>query len=114
MSTILRLAREQLVAYNTAQLEPFAACYHPEVEVFREEELSFRGRDVLRERYRDLFERWAFGAAVPERLHLGGHCVDFETWWRVNPDNGQRSTGTMLARYQEGDGLIARVQFLGG
>ena len=112
MSAILRLAQEQLDAYNGSDLDRFAQCYHAEVVVFQNEELSFRGRGTLRARYADLFSRWTFGATVSQQLHLGSHCIDLEDWWRVNPDTSERTSGRVLVRYQLGDGLIARVQFL--
>ena len=43
---------------------------------------------------------------------MGPHCVDYERWWRVDPDTGERSEGEGLVRYQERDGQIALVQFL--
>jgi hypothetical protein len=58
-----------------------------------------------------MFERGNFGATVDQRLHLGAHCVDLESWWRVGAD-GERSKGMVLVRYLERDGAIGVVQFL--
>jgi len=33
-------------------------------------------------------------------------------WWRVDPNTGERSGGTVLVRYEERAGLIGIVQFL--
>jgi hypothetical protein len=110
--SIEELARRQLAAYNASDLEAFVACYHEDVRVLRGEEESLRGRDAFRERYLSLFEDWDFGADVPERLQLGDHCVDYETWWRVDPSSGERSEGSVLVRYLARDGLIGLVQFL--
>ena len=112
MTDIAELAARQLAAYNAADLEAFVACYHEDVRVLRGEEESLRGREALRERYRGLFEDWSFGAEVPQRLHLGQHCVDYETWWRIAPDSDERMEGAVLVRYMERDGLIGLVQFL--
>ena len=59
-----------------------------------------------------MFEEWSFGAEVPERLHLGAHCVDMETWWRTDPESGEESRGQVLVRYEARDGRIGLVQFL--
>lgn len=113
MPTIEELAIRQLAAYNAADLEAFVACYHEDVLVLADDEESLRGRADFRQRYRSLFEgAWAFGAAVPQRLSVGAHCVDYETWWRVDPETSERSEGLVLVRYSERDGLIGVVQFL--
>tara|TARA_B100001250_G_C19455482_1_gene637828 strand:+ start:349 stop:690 length:342 start_codon:yes stop_codon:yes gene_type:complete len=112
MSVIVDLAKRQLDAYNAASLEAFVACYHDDVRVFHGEELSIEGKALFRERYRTLFTEWRFGAEVPQRLNLGSHCIDYERWWRIDPESGQRSEGELLVRYHERDGVIAVVQFL--
>lgn len=71
-----------------------------------------RGRDALRERYRNLFENITFGGEATERIHVGPHCVDFERWWRLDPETGARQEGEVLVHYTERDGLIGWVRFL--
>ena len=112
MTTIEQLAQRQLDAYNRSDLDAFVACYHPDVRVFNGDEQSINGRDEMRDRYRDLFSEWQFGASVPQRISLNTHCVDLEAWWRIDPDTGARSEGQVLVRYEERDGLIGTVQFL--
>ena len=112
MTRIERLAQQQLDAYNASDLDAFVACYHPDVCVFNGDEQSVMGRDEFRKRYQTLFDEWQFGASVPRRMSLNTHCVDFETWWRVDPNTGERSEGTVLVRYEERDGLIGTAQFL--
>ena len=89
-------------------------CYHPSVSVYEGEELSFTGKDSLRERYQSLFADWDFGAEVTQRLVHAQHCIDDETWWRIAPDSGERSEGRLLVQYTERDGTIAVVRFLDG
>lgn len=113
MTDIAQLAQAQLDAYNAADLDAFIACYHPDVVVMEGDAISFSGREAMRERYRDLFSDWTFGASVPERLVAGSHCVDRELYWRIDPETTERSEGEVLVRYTAADGLIARVQFLG-
>ena len=90
----------------------FAACFHEAVRVYEGDDCTIEGRDALRERYRTLFEGGGFGADVPTRLVQGPHCVDHETWWRVDPDSGERRGGALLVRYTLRDQLIGTVQFL--
>lgn len=112
MSNIEELAARQLDAYNRSDLEAFVACYHEDVRVLGEEDESVRGRDAFRERYRGLFEDWTFGAEVPKRMSLAGHCVDLEHWWRIEPGTGARSEGSVMVHYTEREGLIGTVRFL--
>lgn len=109
---IQTLAARQLSAYNTSDLDAFVACYHPEVRVFDDLELSFEGRDAFRARYAPMFEHGDFGGEVPQRVVMGIHCVDLEHWWRRDPETGERRHGSLLVRYTERDGLIGTVQFL--
>ena len=106
-TAIVKLATEQLAAYNRADLDAFCACYHPDVRVFNGEKEKPRGIDAFRERYVKLFAAGGFGASVPTRVALGDHCVDLEHWWRDGGKNGK-----VLVRYTERDGLIGTVQFL--
>ena len=112
MSKIIALAQAQLSAYNAADLDAFVGCYHPDVRVFSGEEQTIVGSEAFRERYRDLFVDWEFGATVSQQLSVENHCVDLEHWWRVDPQNQQRETGTILVRYTLREGRIGTVQFL--
>ena len=44
MSTIAELAQRQLAAYNTADLDGFCACYHPQVAVWDDTSETLRRR----------------------------------------------------------------------
>jgi hypothetical protein len=112
VSLAAELAARQLAAYNAADLDAFCACYHPEVEVWNDREPGFQGIEAFRDRYRDLFARWEFGATVSERVSLGDHAIDLEHWWRVNPETCERTEGDLLVRYTVRDGRIGVVQFL--
>ncbi len=112
MTRIEHLAEQQLDAYNRADLDAFVACYHADVLVLNGDEISANGIDEFRDRYQNLFNQRKFGASVPKRIVLNAHCVDFEEWWRIDPNTGERSEGQILVRYQEREGLIGTVQFL--
>ncbi len=112
MTTIERLAQQQLDAYNRSDLDAFVACYHPDVRVMSGDEQTIEGIDDFRERYQELFREWQFGATVSQRMSLHTHCVDLEEWWRIDPSTGERSEGQILVRYEEREGRIGTVQFL--
>ena len=112
MNTIEALAIQQLAAYNESQLEEFVMCYHPDVVVYDGDEKVCEGREGFRERYRDLFERFEFEGTVPDRLVNGGHCVDLEHYWRVNPETGKRTEGSILVCYSLRENSIGVVRFL--
>lgn len=112
MPAIADLAARQLAAYNAADLDAFCDCYHSDVRVFDDLDEQSPGLEAFRERYRDLFERWRFGAEVSQRLVLGEHAVDLERWWRTDPDDGTRHEGEILVRYTLRADRIGVVQFL--
>ena len=113
-SPVAELAARQLEAYNRADLEAFCACYHDQVRVLDEDgRPTMEGLPVFRERYGAMFEKLTeIAAEVETRIVLGSHCVDLEHWSRVDPETGERSTGTVLVRYTERDGKLAIVEFL--
>lgn len=107
-----RLAQAQLDAYNAHDIQSFAACYHPDVEVFDlGGELRFRGRERLVETYGPIFQaKTSLRAELVGRLVVGDTAVDQE-----------RVTGLVegevvhaLAIYKVREGLIAQVWFVRG
>ena len=111
--TISELAERQLTAYNHADLSSFCACYHRDVVVLDAEgQISLQGIEAFRARYAPMFARGGFGAEVPRRLTVGEHCVDYEHYWRNDPEGGPQVSGELLVRYQLREGLIGLVQFL--
>ena len=111
--TIEELAEHQLSAYNHANLEGFCACYHDDVVVLDADgAVILKGIVAFRSRYAPMFARGGFGADVSERLVMGDHCVDFEQYWREDPNGGKLVRGKLLVRYHRREGLIGLVQFL--
>ena len=109
--TISELAARQLEAYNRSDLNEFVACYHREVEVYRDGELTIRGRDAFREQYTRLFKEMDFGASVPERVATETTCADLEHYWRIDPETNERIEGTVLVVYGIREGTIGTVRF---
>ena len=112
-AAVVALATEQLRAYNAHDLGAFCACYHAVVKVLDADgKVGIQGIAAFREKYRPMFERGGFGATIDARVAHDRHCVERETWWRKDPETGERKTGTLLVRYTERDGKIAVVEFL--
>jgi len=105
-SLIRELAARQLAAYNAADLDAFCACYHPEVVVENDGEVTLQGIEAFRARYRAMFDAGGFSATVDERLAHGAHCVDREDYRRADGTEGR-----VLVHYTLREGLIGRVQF---
>ncbi len=111
MTTPADLAQRQLDAYNARDLEAFAACYHPEVEVrdFPSGELRLTGHAALRERYGPMFrERTALHADVVQRIAQGQVVIDQERV-RGLSDAGEVEA---VAIYEVDGDTIRRVWFV--
>ena len=113
MSDAATLAQRQLDAYNSGDIDAFAACYAEDVQVWdlHTGELQYRGRARLIERYGALFARCPdLHAELTGRLALTHTAVDQE-----------RVTGLIegevvhaIATYEVRDGLIIQVWFARG
>jgi hypothetical protein len=112
MELIERLAERQLEAYNASDLDAFVACYHRDVRVWDGSDCVCEGIASFRARYKELFERFKFGAVVPQRLTAKRHCVDLEHWWRLSPETSERQTGTVFVHYTAHEDRIIEVRFL--
>ena len=106
-----RAAQRQLDAYNAHDTESFAACYHPEVEIFdlKTGELTMSGRDALHQAYGEMFEAFPeVLARVTSRTVVGNVAFDRET---VTGRGGEPLE--VMAVYEvDGDELIRRVWFV--
>lgn len=111
---VLALSHRQLAAYNRADIDAFAACFHSDVVVLDHTGArSIEGIDAFRAKYGAMFaqHRDVF-AEVSERVVLGAHVVELERWSRTERSTGVSSSGTVIVRYTEQDGLIRWVEFL--
>ncbi|MGY0236161.1 nuclear transport factor 2 family protein [Longispora urticae] len=101
------VVERQLAAYNSHDLEAFAATYAPDVRVNRRDGSHFVGRDALRERYADQFALGRCRAEIIGRLTEGDWVVDHEVAHGIR-DEPLR----VLVAYRVREGLIDRVDFL--
>lgn len=81
-SRAARAAQRQLDAYNKRDADAFAACFHPDVQLFDLKSGALRGepgRDALRETYGGVFARCTeLHAEVTSRAVVGNTAFDRE------------------------------------
>lgn len=112
MSAIAALAARQLEAYNRADLDAFCACYHPDVVVLDADgAVRQQGASAFRAAYAPMFARGGFGATVTHRHTVGPHGFDLESFWRDDPETGERIEGVVMVRYTLREDRIGLVQF---
>ena len=102
---------KQVVAYNSRNIEDFAACHHPEVELYSlgESEPFVRGREQLRNRYKDIFDGSPeLHTEIVQRMIMGNTVIDKE----IVTGRAGVASQNFIAIYQIAEGLIARVDFL--
>ncbi|MFB6989339.1 SgcJ/EcaC family oxidoreductase [Streptomyces sp. NPDC056304] len=98
----------QLAAYNSHDLEAFAATYAPDVCINRRSGDRLLGRDAVREEYTDMFAKGRCRAEIVGRVIEGEWVVDHEIAHGITNDPLR-----VLVAYRVRDGLIDHVDFLG-
>ncbi len=112
-SAVVKLAIAQLKAYNAHDLDAFCAAYHDDVTVLDGNgKVKYSGIKTFRQKYSPMFKAGGFGATIDRRIVMAPHAIERESWFRTDPNTGQKKTGTILVRYTEKDGKIAIVQFI--
>lgn len=102
------VVERQLAAYNSHDLEAFAATYAPDVCINRRSGDRLLGRDAVREAYAEMFAKGRCRAEIVGRLTEGDWVVDHEIAHGIMDDPLR-----VLVAYRVRDGLIDRVDFLG-
>ncbi|WP_377273094.1 nuclear transport factor 2 family protein [Peterkaempfera sp. SMS 1(5)a] len=102
------VVEQQLTAYNSHDLDAFAATYAEDVHITRADGSEIRGREALRGSYAGQFAKGLCRAEIVGRLTEGDWVVDHEIAHGVA--DGQVR---VLVAYRVRDGLIDRVDFLG-
>ena len=75
------IIQKQVLAYNARSIDDFAACHHPEVELFSlGEKVPFViGRQKLWTRYKEIFDQSPnLHTEVVQRMTLGNTVIDKE------------------------------------
>jgi hypothetical protein len=120
LRTIIELSEAQLVAYNRRDLEAFCACFTEDVRVVDEAcHVTIDGGAAFRARYAELFGKWSeIGGVVLQRMVLGPHVVEHESYYRKDAEGVVRESGEVIVRYTKRDNggasKIAMVEFLRG
>lgn len=105
------IVQKQVEAYNSRDIDTFAACHHPEVElfIFPEVEPFAKGNATLKERYRGIFnESPNLNCQVNNRIVMGNTVIDHET---VTGRKGV-AVSEIIAIYEIKDGLIFKAHFI--
>lgn len=106
-----QLAQRQLDAYNARDLDAFAACYAEDVEArsLGSDEVLFRGRQSLRDRYGPMFRSSPeLHCELVKRLVMGRFVFDEE---RVTGRDGGPGVSRVVAIYEVRDRLIRKIWF---
>ncbi|MFJ4092788.1 nuclear transport factor 2 family protein [Kitasatospora sp. NPDC089913] len=102
------VVERQLAAYNSHDIDAFAATYAEDVTVRRADGSLLQGRQALRDRYAGQFAAGRCRAEIVGRLTEGDWVVDQEI------AHGLADTPVrVLVAYRVRNGLIDRVDFLG-
>lgn len=106
------VVQRQLETYNRRDLDGFCEVFAEDAQIFDLGSAvpSFSGKDAIRVRYRELFERSpSLHSDVVNRMTLGRVVVDLE---HITGRNGSPGVFTVLAIYEVEAGKIQRVHFV--
>lgn len=105
---IEELAQKQLECYNAHDLEGFLACYSEDVEVYhlKTNELLFKGKKAMRDRYAKRFESKVH-ARLENRMILKDQAIDYEYVTSVDSEPKRA-----IAIYLEEEQVIRKVWFI--
>ncbi len=102
---------KQVVAYNSRNIEDFAACHHPEVELYSlgESEPFVKGREQLYKRYNEIFDQSPeLHTEIVQRMVMGNTVIDKE----IITGRAGVNTQQFIAIYEIKEGLIATAHFV--
>lgn len=105
------VVQRQLETYNRRDLDGFCALFADDAQIFDLGATvpTFIGKEAIRVRYRDLFERSpALHSIVLNRTALGRVVVDLE---HITGRNGSPGVFAVLAIYEVDAAKIQRVHF---
>ena len=106
-----RIAQQQLDAYNRQNIDEFLAVYSDDVTVmtFPGDEVMYRGKEKMRERYSQLFKNNPNQhAELISRMAKGNIVIDYE--YATGRANGQSIYA--IAMYEIEEDKIQKVWFV--
>ncbi|KZN67627.1 nuclear transport factor 2 family protein [Pseudoalteromonas luteoviolacea] len=105
----------QLDAYNSQDIDAFAATYADDVEIYQGQNLVFKGKQTLVERYGKKFASLSYLRATSmTRMIQGRFLVDHElAESSTQPNKEIDNSVKVIAAYEVENGLIKRVTFMG-
>lgn len=112
----ISLIDKQLDAYNTRDIDAFAATYHDDIEIFTlAGGLQYQGKATLKAKYGAKFARLKYLHATSlTRIVQGQYLVDHELAESASEDkNTIDKSIKVIAAYEVQDGFIRRVTFMG-
>lgn len=102
------IVQQQLVAYNSRDIDGFMATYSDDVKLYDfPNELKVEGKDAMKNSYKGFFENTAdLNSKILKRIVLGNKVIDHE----LVTANG--NTSKVVAVYEIENGLINKVTFI--
>ncbi len=103
------LANAQLEAYNNRDIEAFLVPYSDTVKVYNDKkELLYQGKETMRERYGDMFERMTdLNCNLLNRIAVGNTVIEHE---EVTFSAGQKVYAIVM--YKVAENKIQEVHFI--
>ena len=111
MNTTEKIVQKQLDSYNARNLEPYLECFSDDVQVFSfpSGEMTYSGKDKLRDIYADIFEQSPnLHCELLNRIVFDNKVIDHES---VTGRKGVDVT-EIVAIYEIENGLIAKAHFM--
>lgn len=102
------IVQQQLVAYNSRDIDGFVATYSDDVKLYDfPNELKVEGKDAMKNSYKGFFENTTdLNSKILKRIVLGNKVIDHE----LVTANG--NTSKVVAVYEIENGLINKVTFI--
>lgn len=111
MNTAETIVQKQLDSYNNRDLQPYLDCFADDIEVFNFStgEMTYSGKDKLREIYANIFEKSPnLHCELLNRIVFDNKVIDHEkVTGRIGVDITE-----IVAIYEIKNGLISKAHFM--
>jgi len=111
MNPTEKIVQKQLDSYNARDLQPYLDCFSEDVQVFGfpSGEMTYSGKEKLREMYADIFENSpTLHCQLINRIVFDNKVIDHE---KVSGRKGVDIT-EIVAIYEIENGLIVKAHFM--